>query len=107
MVGRVGADDFGPELVQNLTANGVDASGVEPDNSAATGAALIYVGPDGQNMIAVAPGANARLDAADVGRDVARLRPGDLLVIQLEIPVAVIAKAVSAARHADARELTN
>ena len=107
MVGRVGADNFGPELVQNLTANGVDASGVEPDNSAATGAALIYVGPDGQNMIAVAPGANARLDAADVGRAAARLRPGDLLVIQLEIPVAAIEKAVSAARHADARVLLN
>src|SRR2546427_10187390 len=60
MVGRVGADDFGPELVENLTANGVDVSGVEPDNSA-TGAALIFVGPDGQNMIAVAPGANGRL----------------------------------------------
>src|SRR2546428_11506050 len=107
MVGRVGADDFGPELVQNLTANGVDASGVEPDNSSATRAALVYVGPDRPNMIALAPGANARLDAADVGRAAARLRPGDLLVIQLEIPVAAIEKAVSAARRADARVLLN
>src|SRR5437870_10630477 len=72
MVGRVGADDFGPELVANLAANGVDASGVEPDNSAATGAALIFVGPEGQNMIAVAPGANAGLDSADVARAVHR-----------------------------------
>src|SRR2546428_5036633 len=103
MVGRVGADDFGPELVQNLTANGVDASGVGPDNSAATGAALIYVGPDGQNMIAVAPGANARLDAADIRPAAARLRPGDLLVIPLELPVAPIEEALSAARHAHPR----
>src|SRR2546430_5560842 len=58
MVGRVGADDFGPQLVANLTANGVDASGVEPDNSAATRAALIFVSPDGPNMIAVPPGAH-------------------------------------------------
>src|SRR5439155_5954140 len=71
LVGRVGGDDFGPELVENLTANGVDASGVEPDNSAATGAALIFVGPEGQNMIAVAPGANARLDKFDIARAVA------------------------------------
>src|SRR5438132_7971475 len=85
MVGRVGADNFGPELVANLAANGVDASGVEPDNSAATGAALIFVGPEGQNMIAVAPGANAGLDSADVARAVHRLRPGGVLVIQLEI----------------------
>ena len=107
MVGRVGADDFGPELVENLMSNGVDASGVLRDSTAATGAALIYVGPDAQNMIAVAPGANGRLDAADVGRAVARLRPGDVLVIQLEIPIVVIERAVSAARRADAHVLLN
>src|SRR5437763_10786623 len=90
MVGRVGADDFGPELVQNLTANGVDASGVLPDSTAATGAALIFVGPDGQNMIAVAPGANGRLDTADVERAVAKLQLGDVLVMQLEIPSTVV-----------------
>src|SRR6266480_1912366 len=93
MVGRVGADGFGPELVANLTANGVDVSGVEPDNSAATGAALIFVGPEGQNMIAVAPGANAGLDTADVERAIDRLRAGGVLVMQLEIPMAVIAPA--------------
>src|SRR2546430_6420122 len=93
MVGRVGADEFGPELVQNLTANGVDASGVLPDSTATTGAALIFVGPDGQNMIAVAPGANGRLDKFDIERAVDRLRPGDMLGMQLEIPMAVIAPA--------------
>jgi ribokinase len=107
MVGRVGADDFGPELVANLTANGVDASGVEPDHSAATGAALIYVGPEGQNMIAVAPGANAGLDTADVERALDRLRPGDVLVMQLEIPLTVVDRAVQAARGAGARVVLN
>ena len=107
MVGRVGADDFGAELVANLAANGVDASGVEPDNSAATGAALIYVGPEGQNMIAVAPGANGRLDTFDIERAVARLQSGDVLVMQLEIPMAVITPAAEAARRAGARVLLN
>ncbi len=107
MVGRVGADDFGPELVENLTANGVDASGVEPDNSAATGAALIFVGPEGQNMIAVAPGANGRLDKFDIERAVAKLQSGDVLVMQLEIPMAVITPAAVAARRAGARVVLN
>jgi ribokinase len=107
MVGRVGADDFGAELVANLAANGVDASGVERDNSAATGAALIFVGPEGQNMIAVAPGANGRLDTFDIERAVARLQPGDVLVMQLEIPMAVITPAAVAARRAGARVLLN
>ena len=107
LVGRVGGDDFGPGLVENLRANGVDASGVKPDNSSATGAALIFVGPDGQNMIAVAPGANARLDAADATRAVERLGPGDVLVMQLEIPMPVIIQAAAAARRAGAQVILN
>ena len=107
MVGRVGANDFGPELVENLTANGVDASGVEPDNSAATGAALIFVGPEGQNMIAVAPGANGRLDKFDIERAVATLQSGDVLVMQLEIPMAVIAPAAVSARRAGSHVVLN
>ena len=106
-VGRVGGDDFGPELVENLTANGVDASGVEPDNSAATGAALIFVGREGQNMIAVAPGANARLDKFDIERAVATLQSGDVLVMQLEIPVTVVHQAARAARRAGAHVVLN
>jgi len=107
MVGRVGGDSFGPELIENLRSNGVDSSGVELDDAAASGAALIYVDGDGQNMIAVAPGANARLDAADAERAVGRLRPGDLLVMQLEIPVTVIDQAVKAALRVGAFVLLN
>src|SRR5438046_9181832 len=107
MVGRIGADDFAPGLVENLTANGVDASGVEPDNSAATGVALIFVGPEGQNMIAVVPGANGRLDKFDIDRAVAKLQSGDVLVMQLEIPMAVITPAAVAARRAGGRGLLN
>jgi len=107
LVGRVGGDDFGPELVENLATNGVDASGVEPDNSAATGAALIFVGPEGQNMIAVAPGANGRLDKFDIARAVATLQSGDVLVMQLEIPMTVVHQAAQAARRAGARVLLN
>ena len=107
MVGRVGADDFGPQLVANLTANGVDASGVEPDSSAATGAALIFVSPDGQNMIAVAPGANGRLDTFDIERAVAKLQSGDVLLMQLEIPMTVVGQAIQAARLVGARVILN
>lgn len=107
MVGRVGGDSFGQDLVRNLSANGVDAAGVELDEAATTGAALIYVAADGQNMIAVAPGANGRLDASDARRAVALLRAGDVLVMQLEIPVTVIASAAHGARRAGALVVFN
>src|SRR6267378_1990330 len=107
LVGRVGNDSFGESLLKNLEANGVDASGVERDPETPTGAALIYVAVGGQNMIAVAPGANAQLDATDAERAMGRLRPGDVLVMQLEIPMTVIIQAALAARRAGARVLLN
>jgi ribokinase len=107
MVGRVGNDSFGTGLIANLESNGVDASGVERDPAAPTGAALIYVEKSGQNMIAVAPGANTTVGPGDAQRAAARLGPGDLLVLQLEIPMTVIEKAVVAARQAGALVLLN
>ena len=107
MVGRVGNDSFGAGLIENLDRNGVDSSGVERDPAAPTGAALIYVEDGGQNMIVVAPGANAMVGPGDAQRAAARLGPGDLLVLQLEIPIAVIERAVQAAREAKAFILLN
>jgi ribokinase len=107
LVGRVGNDSFGSGLIANLKANGVDSSGVERDPAAPTGAALIYVEQSGQNMIAVAPGANAMVDPGDAQRAVSSLGPGDLLLLQLEIPTTVIEKAVVAARQAGAFVLLN
>lgn len=107
MVGRVGNDSFGAELIENLDVNHVDSSGVERDPAAPTGAALIYVEAGGQNMIAVAPGANAMVGPGDAQRAVSRLGAGDLLVLQLEIPLTVIEQAVLAARRAGAFILLN
>src|SRR5216684_187 len=107
MVGRVGSDSFGAELIKNLESNGVDASGVERDSASPTGAALIYVEEGGQNMIAVSPGANARLGAADAERAAGRLRPGDVLVMQLEIAISVVRQAVEAARRTGAMVFLN
>ena len=107
MIGRVGDDGFGAGLIENLDRNGVDSSGVDRDPAAPTGAALIFVEAGGQNMIAVAPGANAVVGASDAQRAAARLGPGDLLVMQLEIPMAVVERAVQAARRAGAFVLLN
>lgn len=107
MVGRVGRDSFGAELIKNLESNGVDASRVERDPAAPTGAALIYVQEGGQNMIAVASGANVTVGPDDAQRAVDMLGPGDLLVMQLEIAISVIGQAVEAARRAGAMVFLN
>ncbi len=98
MVGRVGADDFGRQLIQGLQNAGVDASGVAVDGEAATGVAAIAVDRAGQNTIVVIPGANGQISDGDVDRLTARLRPGDLVLLQFEVPLPLVMVAAKAAK---------
>lgn len=107
MVGRVGNDGFGEMLLAQLRRDGVDASSVVRDAEQQTGTALILVGSNGQNVIAVASGANGALGEGEVERALKRLHPDDLLVMQLEIPVAVVGAAARRARQQGGRILLN
>lgn len=107
MVGRVGRDSFGDELLSNLAADGVVIEGVDSDPNEPTGAALILVEEGGENMIAVARGAGRLVGAADVARATKGLRERDVLLLQLEIPLAAVAAAAQAAKAAGARVILN
>ena len=98
MTGAVGADAHGALLRANLARHGVDAGGVRTADGAATGAAFITVEePTGENHIVLAPGANHAVTAADAE---AALDGADLLVMQLEVPLAAVeAAAAGAARR--------
>ncbi|GIJ68383.1 ribokinase [Virgisporangium ochraceum] len=107
LVGRVGDDPDGAFLLADIAAAGVDVSGVVADPGSTTGCALILVDDRGENIIAVAPGANGRLDASDASRAAGPLSAGDTLVCQLEVPVPVVAAAAHAARAAGATVVLN
>jgi ribokinase len=107
MVGRVGQDAFGDLLLQSLAADGVDTAGVERDPEEPTGVALIVVEEGGQNLIAVAPGANARVGPREVERAADRLDSESVLVLQLEVPLAVVDSAAVAAHQRGSRVILN
>lgn len=98
MIGRVGEDDFGRQLIAGLQGAGVDASGVAVDGAVATGVAAIAVDGAGQNTIVVVPGANGQISDGDVDRLTARLRPGDLVLLQFEVPLPLVMVAAKAAK---------
>ncbi len=100
MVGRVGADPFGAALVEQMVDAGVDTRGVTRDPALPTGAALILVDTAGQNQIAVAPGANQAVGEEEVAAALAMLGPDDLLLVQLEVPLAAVREAVLRTRAA-------
>jgi ribokinase len=107
MVGRVGRDAFGDLLLQSLAADGVDTAAVERDPDEPTGVALIVVEEGGQNLIAVAPGANARVGAREVERAADRLNSDSVLLLELEVPLPVVESAAVAAHQRGSRVILN
>lgn len=93
LVARVGADAMADEALALLRRDGVDLAGCVADPSAPTGVALIAVDAKGENLIVVAPGANAGFAPAGLGAAVE-----DALICQLELPIATVALAVASAR---------
>jgi ribokinase len=97
MLAAVGDDDLGTGAIDDLRAEGIDVGVVRRVEGVPTGVALIMVDSGGENLIAVASGANARLSAADVESGLARMRPRVVLAA-LEVPdEAVLAAARGAA----------
>jgi ribokinase len=93
MLGRVGMDPFGSQLLDNLSKAGVDATGVGRDPQAASGIALIMVDDAGQNSILVAPGANMLLSPADMDAAEAVIPSAQVILLQLEIPLETVVRA--------------
>jgi len=88
MAGCVGDDAFGAQLEAALRAEGIDTTGVRKLPGAASGVAMITVDASGENVITVAPGANAQVGTEELTSAITT-RP-DVLVISAEIPLETI-----------------
>ncbi|HZB67536.1 MAG TPA: PfkB family carbohydrate kinase [Ornithinibacter sp.] len=106
MVGCVGDDAGGTAYRARLTARGVDVHAVRVVPGVPSGHAVVTVAEDGENSIVVVPGANELLDEREVAA-VDGLRPGDVLLVQLEVPRAVVCTAVRRATGRGARVVLN
>ena len=95
MIGRLGDDDGGAILRAALDADGVDTEHLRTTPDVPNGVALIAVGADGDNSIVVSPGANGRVDAADVEAAAAVLESATVTLLQLEVPLDAVAAAAS------------
>jgi ribokinase len=103
-LGVVGEDDFGGILLKNLSDAGVKLA-VRRDSTASTGVAMIVVQPGGQNSIVVAPGANLLCCAEDLRRHEQLFGEADAVLLQLEIPLETVERALELARSAGAKTI--
>lgn len=96
MVGCVGDDPFGTFLIDNLKEKGVNTSYVEPVTGVPTGIAAITVA-NLDNTIIVSPGANQYITPEHVEKYEEAIKDCDLVLLQLEIPIESVQKAVDLA----------
>lgn len=106
MIGCVGNDTFGKQLIENLAENGVNVVNVEPVTHSITGTATILVSEE-DNRIIVTPGANneVTVDFIESKRDI--IANSDVVVLQLEIPLESVIRAVEIAKENDVKVILN
>lgn len=106
-IGCLGEDDLGDAYLQHLRKEGMDLQFLRRTGTRPSGVALIFVGPDGENAIAVAPGANAALTAEEVGAAEAAFRGADAVLLQLEVPLPAVQRAAELGKRHGARVILN
>lgn len=84
-VSCVGEDAYTPQMVQNYKNDGIDTRFVFGEKDVASGCALILIGQTGENMIAVAPGANYRLTPEKVDEAAELFDEAAMIVLQFEV----------------------
>ncbi|MDF0554947.1 ribokinase [Kamptonema sp. UHCC 0994] len=100
LIGRVGGDNFGQELLTSLQSYGLNTDKILIDKSTHSGIAIIAVEDSGQNNIIVIPGANNCINDTDLERLKEILPKATALLLQLEIPLQVVQSAAKIACEA-------
>jgi ribokinase len=106
-IARIGRDIFGDKAVAGFVAEGINVDYVIRDPAQPSGVALIFVGPGGENCIAVAPGSNGKLATADVLKARLIFRKAGVLLLQLETPISTVKAAAELAVKTGLRVILN
>ena len=99
VVTKLGRDVFGENTLANYHAQGIDTSAVFFDEQSSSGVALITVDENtGQNSIVIVPGANYTLTTADIQAASGVIQSADVIMAQIEIPIAITLEAFRVAK---------
>lgn len=111
MVGAVGVDTFGQELVDSLRRSSIDTAQVDEKQGEKTGVAVVIIEEDsGDNRILMSPNANFSLRPEtfqNLANAPAYRRSPSLLILQLEIPLDTTLQILKAAHDVGLEVLLN
>ena len=97
MIGAVGDDSFGNTLVDHLTNQGINTENIMKVKDTSTGIASIIVS-EGDNSIIVVSGANSHITPEVIEKNEDKILDSYILLVQLEIPLESVMKAVELAK---------
>lgn len=97
MIGMVGNDSDGIELIKNLEFNNIFSSVII--SKEITGRAVITVDNNGNNNIIVIPGANFKISKQNIDEKIDRIKESDIVIFQNEIPIEVTKYALKKAKE--------
>lgn len=106
-IGKLGDDDFGKDAIINLKSEGVSVDSILVDKESPSGIALIMVDDKGENSIAVASGANAKLTREDIKAIKPLIDSTDFILVQHEIPLESIYEILEIAALGQAKVILN
>ena len=92
MVGRVGEDIFGPQLLHGLTGFGVDVTRIAVASGESSGIAVVNVDDSAQNRITQILGANTTCGEPEAASVLEAMADASVLMLQLEAPVELSAR---------------
>lgn len=99
MIGRVGTDASGAQIVEQLAAEGIDTSSVVA-TPGPTGRAVPIVSDDGEVSIVIVAGANGAVGAADADANADAIAAADVLLLQGEVAASASGRAAAIAAEA-------
>ena len=105
LVGNVGSDAFGKQMLEFLAGENIDTSEVAILDTAPTGIALITVDSASENSIVVVSGANMVWHTRDLAR--MKIEPSDIIICQFEIPLEIIESVFEQAKKVGATTILN
>ncbi len=90
MIGAVGTDAFGDELLKGLAIENIDINSVK--RVAGTSGIANILLSEGDNRIIVVPGANHSIEVEELAAFESALAASDIVIVQLELPIPVVLK---------------
>lgn len=89
IIGLVGADTYGSQYLESLSAQGVATDCVARVQDASSGIASIWVDQMGRNSIVIVPGANSMMTTSLIDQHRSAILGANIVLLQNEIPMDV------------------